>query len=92
MKKLIVICLIISGIATAIPASAKQQHRVSAKDEKALSKAFADNNQDDASNRTGFSLGLRHVEKGKYIAPGSIGAIQIFPINTVTGGFTYAFS
>lgn len=92
MKKLIVIGLIISGIATAIPASARQQYHAGAKDEKALSKAFADNNQDDASSGAGFSLGLRHVEKGKYIAPGSISAIQIFPINTVTGGFTYDFS
>jgi hypothetical protein len=92
MKKLIVICLIISGIATAIPASAKQQQRASSKDDQAMSKAFADNNQDDANNGAGFSLALRHVEKGKYIAPGSIKAFQIFPVNTVTGGFTYNFS
>lgn len=88
MKKLIVICLVISGIATAIPASAQTRKH----GEDSLHQAFSSKNQDDASNGVGFSLGLRHVEKGKYIAPGSIKALQIFPVNTVTGGFTYNFS
>ncbi len=88
MKKLIVICLVISGIATAIPAGAQTRKH----GEDSLSQAFSSKNQDDAQDDVGFSLSMRHVEKGKYLAPGSIKALQIFPVNTVTGGLTYNFS
>lgn len=56
----------------------------------ALAKAFAKSEFDEQG--IGFGLSLKHVEAGKYIPPGSIKALQIFPINTVTGGFTYSFS
>ena len=56
----------------------------------AVKKAFAKSESDDQG--IGFGLTLKHVDAGKFVPPGSIKALQIFPINTVTSGFTYDFS
>lgn len=88
MKKLIVIGLVISGLTMAIPAAAASKHARG----DALSHAFSDKNQADTQNDVGFSLSMKHVDPNKPVMPGSIRGAQIFPINTVTGGFTYTFS
>lgn len=88
MKKLIVIGLVISSLAMAMFADAASKH--ARKD--TLSQAFSDKNQSDTQNDVGFSLSMKHVDPGKPVIPGSIRAVQIFPINTVTGGLTYTFS
>lgn len=89
MKKLVLFTLILMSVA-AVTASGAQQKPGHKSSKKALAKAFAEPESDQQG--VGFGLSLKHVEAGKFTAPGSIKVLQIFPINTVTGGFTYDFS
>lgn len=88
MKKLVIACLIITGLIAAVPAKAKA--RANAQASKKLAAAFRDVEVKDDGLRMVFTV--RHDERGRYTPPGVIRPLQIFPINSVAGGLTYDFS
>lgn len=92
MKQILLACLIFS-CASIAPAAVKHQQsdvmRVHAK--KPVPNDFADHDADDAQ-AVEFGMSVKHDDGTKPIATGSVRALQIFPINSVTGGLTYNFS
>ena len=87
-KTVLVACIIFSGLLAAThAASLNKQQRNGSKQ----SKLFAPD-KDESNQGLGFNMTLKHVDKYKPEIAGSVKAIQIFPINTVTGNFTYNFS
>ncbi|HTM64400.1 MAG TPA: hypothetical protein VL360_07865 [Gammaproteobacteria bacterium] len=89
MKNAVFISIIIAGLFLVPRVFANQPFRSGSKD---LNSVFSDKNQKTADNGMHFGFSLRHVEAGKYVPRDSIKSWQIFPVNTVTGGFSYDFS
>ncbi len=92
MKQILLACLIFSCAAVAPAAVNYQQNGVAKSHAKrSATNDFTDHNDAD-DHGLGFGLNMKHDDSTRPIATGSVKALQIFPINSVTGGLTYNFS
>ena len=88
MKKLVLTSLMLISFIAAAPVGARQKPA----SKNALSKAFKEENSDADNQGANFALSVAHDGTAQYTSSGSIKTLQIFPLNTATGIFTYDFS
>jgi hypothetical protein len=88
MQKLLLACLLCSGIATAAPLDSVFKESSGHKRHKDSVFSLKEEAQPD----TGFGLSFKHEETRKRNSAGLVKAIPILPVNAVMGSFTFNLS